>query len=106
MKRFFFTIMAVLISVEASVLMQGCTIRFVTNSQVAPVPYPNAWHIELRVRAQLNRISAGLQESQLTQESADILAPNDPLIRHFLREHQGPRTELGDLNIDPTTKRN
>ncbi len=106
MKRFFFTIMAVLISVEASVLMQGCTIRFVTNSQVAPVPYPNAWHIELRVRAQLNRISAGLQESQLTQDSADVLASNDALIRHFVREYQGPPAEMGDLNLQQTYQLN
>ncbi len=104
MKRLLFPLIAVLISASVSFFLQGCTVRFVVNQQATPVPYPNAWHIELRVRAQINRISAGLQQGQLSQDSADVLAANDALVRHFVREYQGPPAEMTDLNPQQTAQ--
>ena len=104
MKRLFFPVIAVLLSACASLLLQSCTVQFVVRPDATPVPYPNAWHIELRVRAQINRVSAGLQQGQLTQDSADVLAANDALVRHFVREYQGPPAEMTDLNLQQTAQ--
>ncbi len=102
MKRLFYPAVGIIFTLFVFLLLQGCTINYVVSKDEAN-PYPNAWRVEMRVRAQLNRVSAALQQGKINQDTADILAQNDALIRRIMREDQGPADSMADLDAEQAT---
>jgi hypothetical protein len=105
MKRFsFFT--TILLAAGMALLQQGCGLHLVVTNSGPMDPYPNAAHIETRVRIQVNRISTALQAGNLDQDAANGLASNDELVRRFVREDRAQFNQTQDLTGQQTYQLN
>ncbi|HEY5040198.1 MAG TPA: hypothetical protein VIJ93_14110, partial [bacterium] len=96
----------VLLAAGMALLQQGCGLHFVVRNSGPMDPYPNATHIETRVRIQVNRISTALNAGNLDQDAANGLAGNDELVRRFAREFRAQFNQTQDLTAQQTFQLN
>src|SRR5580692_9567908 len=70
-------------------LQQGCAVKFEVVNTPAD-PYPNATHIEHRVKAQVDRITSAFDAGNLGQDMADGLVENDEIVRSMAYQDRAP----------------
>ena len=80
-------------------LQQGCAVDFEVVSTPSD-PYPNATHIEHRVKTQVYRVTSAFNAGNLGQDMADGLAENDEMVRSMAYQDREPSQQTQDLDPD------